>query len=204
MMMITNMHKIEDTNFFLPIRRHVSSTWNITAPWLVTESSTQIPICTLITVDHQENQKTCKEYKSYSACNKKEKFLRHPVYYTYSWCLPPVSSSERYKDIYLWQKNDIEISKNIACERPLWGTLGAGQEKEGQLATTSLEFEFHLQFPSGFPSTELSEFCQSVRSRNKHECKQRNVMLWVMTSLLVSSLPININYFRINFFNPDI
>ena len=57
MMMITKMHKIEDINFFLPIRRHVSSTWNITAPWLVTESSTQIPICTLITVDHQENQK---------------------------------------------------------------------------------------------------------------------------------------------------
>ena len=108
------------------------------------------------------------------------------------------------KDVYLKQKNDIEISKNIACEQPLWGTLGAGQEKEGELATTSLEFEFHLQFSSGFPSTELSEFCQSVRSRNKHECKQRNVMLWVMTSLLVSSLPININYFRINFFNPDI
>ena len=84
MMMITNMHKIEDINSFLPIRRHVSSTWNITAPWLVTESSTQIPICTLITVDHQENQKTCKEYKSYSACNKTEKFLGHPVYYTYS------------------------------------------------------------------------------------------------------------------------
>ena len=54
-MMITKMHKIEDINSFLPIRRHVSSTWNITAPWLVTESSTQIPICTLITVDHQEN-----------------------------------------------------------------------------------------------------------------------------------------------------
>ena len=73
------------------------------------------------------------------------------------------------KDIYLKQKNDIEISKNIACERPLWGTLGG---KEGQLATTSLEFEFHLQFPSGSTSTELSDFCQSAQSRNKHECKQ--------------------------------
>ena len=76
------------------------------------------------------------------------------------------------KDVYLKQKNDIEISKNIACEQPLWGTLGAGQEKEGELATTSLEFEFHLQFSSGFPSTELSDFYQSARSRNKHKCKQ--------------------------------
>ena len=76
------------------------------------------------------------------------------------------------KDVYLKQKNDIEISKNIACEQPLWGTLGAGQEKEGQLVTTSLEFEFHFQFPCGSPSTELSDFCQSARSRNKHECKQ--------------------------------
>ena len=58
MMMITNMHKIEDINKpFLPIRRHVSSTWNITAPRLVTESSTQIPICTLITVDHQQKSR---------------------------------------------------------------------------------------------------------------------------------------------------
>ena len=100
------------------------------------------------------------------------------------------------KDIYLKQKNDIEISKNIACERPLWGTLGAGQKKEGQLATTSLEFEFHLQFPSGSPSTELSDFCQSAQSRNKHEYKQPLILkkhrLWVMTSLLVSSLPIKI------------
>ena len=76
------------------------------------------------------------------------------------------------KDVYLKQKNDIEISKNIACERPLWGTLGAGQEKEGELTTTYLGFEFHLQFSSGSPLTERSDFCQSARSRNKHECKQ--------------------------------
>ena len=30
--------------------------------------------------------------------------------------------------------------------------------------TTSLEFEFHLQFPCGSPSTELSDFRQSARS----------------------------------------
>ena len=33
-----------------------------------------------------------------------------------------------------------------------------GGKKEGDLATTSLEFELHLQFPSGSPSTELSDF----------------------------------------------
>ena len=39
----------------------------------------------------------------------------------------------------------------------------AGRENEGELATTSLEFEFHLQFPCDSPSTELS-----ARSRNEH------------------------------------
>ena len=35
----------------------------------------------------------------------------------------------------------------IACKQAFWGTLAAGWEKEGELATMSLEFEFHLQFP---------------------------------------------------------
>ena len=30
----------------------------------------------------------------------------------------------------------------LACEQALWGTLAVGQEKEGELATTSLEFEY--------------------------------------------------------------
>ena len=50
--------------------------------------------------------------------------------------------------------------------------LAAGREKETELATTSLEFEFRLQFPCGSPSTELSDFCQSARSGNERECKQ--------------------------------
>ena len=45
-----------------------------------------------------------------------------------------------------------------------------GREKEGELATTSLELEFHLQFPCGSPSTELSDFHQSAQSRNEPEC----------------------------------
>ena len=50
----------------------------------------------------------------------------------------------------------------LACEQALWGALAAGWEKEGELATTSLEFAFHLQFPCGSPSPELSDFCQSA------------------------------------------
>ena len=30
----------------------------------------------------------------------------------------------------------------VACEQALWGTLTAGREKEGELGTTSLEFEY--------------------------------------------------------------
>ena len=46
------------------------------------------------------------------------------------------------------------------------------REKEGELATMSLEFEFHLQFPCGSLSTELSDFRQSTRSRNERKCKR--------------------------------
>ena len=51
----------------------------------------------------------------------------------------------------------------------------AGPEKEGELApvaTKSLEFEFHHQFPCGSPSNELSDFRPSARSGNERECKQ--------------------------------
>ena len=54
-----------------------------------------------------------------------------------------------------------------ACELALRSALAAGREKEGKLATTFLEYEFHLQFPCGSPSTELSDFRQSERCRNK-------------------------------------
>ena len=51
----------------------------------------------------------------------------------------------------------------LAWEPALWGTLVAGWEKEGELVRTSLESEFHLQFPCGSLSTELSDYCQSAR-----------------------------------------
>ena len=61
----------------------------------------------------------------------------------------------------------------------------------------SLKFEFCCQFPSGSTSTELSDFHQSAQSGNQHECKHtlKNTWKhapWVMTSLLMSSLPISI------------
>ena len=62
--------------------------------------------------------------------------------------------------------------QSVACEQAPQGALVEGGEKEGELATMSLELEFHLQFPCGILSTGLSNFCQSVWSGNEHECKQ--------------------------------
>ena len=62
--------------------------------------------------------------------------------------------------------------KGLTCEEALQGVWERGWEKEGELATTSVEFEFHLQFPCGSPSTELSDFPQSALSGNERECKQ--------------------------------
>ena len=59
-----------------------------------------------------------------------------------------------------------------ACEQALRGSLAVEREKEGELTAVSLKFEFHLQFPCCSPSTELSDFRQSARSGNEHECKQ--------------------------------
>ena len=61
----------------------------------------------------------------------------------------------------------------VACEQALWGAPAAWQEKEGELATASLEFEFHLQFPCGSASTELSHFANQREAEtstnvNKH------------------------------------
>ena len=76
--------------------------------------------------------------------------------------------------------NNVEL----VCEQALRGALAAWWEKEGELATMSLEFEFHLQFPCCSLSTELSDFRQSARSGNEHECKQtlKNTCQGVMTS----------------------
>ena len=38
--------------------------------------------------------------------------------------------------------SDAGLGKKIACEQALRGTLAARREKEGELATTSLEFDY--------------------------------------------------------------
>ena len=58
-------------------------------------------------------------------------------------------------------------------QQGLQGALVAGWEKEGELATTSLKFEFHLQFPFGSPITEVLDFHQlckveTVPNVNEH------------------------------------
>ena len=59
-----------------------------------------------------------------------------------------------------------------------------------------LEFEFHLQFPCGSPSTKLPNFRQSARSANEREYKQtlKKHVPRVMTSLLMSFAPISISH----------
>ena len=71
--------------------------------------------------------------------------------------------------------------------------LLAGPEEEGEIATTSLEFESHLEFPCGSLSTELSDFCQSAQSEKEYECKQtlKKKVPRVVTSIVVSSTAFN-------------
>ena len=57
----------------------------------------------------------------------------------------------------LWNSFSL-ITFYSACEQALRSALAEGREKEGELATTSLEFEFNLQLPCGSPSIELSDF----------------------------------------------
>ena len=59
----------------------------------------------------------------------------------------------------------------LSTEQALRGTLATRQKKEGQLATASLEFDFHLKFPCDSLLTELPDFSQSVLSGNKLKCK---------------------------------
>ena len=56
------------------------------------------------------------------------------------------------------------LGRVLACDQATQSALAAGREREGELATTSLEFEFHLYIPCGSPSTELSDCRQSARS----------------------------------------
>jgi len=60
------------------------------------------------------------------------------------------------------EQKTTKLGAHLACKQALQGVLAGGQEKEGEPATTSLEFEFQIQLPCGSPSTELSDFHQSA------------------------------------------
>ena len=62
----------------------------------------------------------------------------------------------------LWCRKLPIIASLVAWEQAIRCALAAGREKEGDLATKSLEFEFHVPFLCGCPSTELSDFRQSA------------------------------------------
>ena len=59
----------------------------------------------------------------------------------------------------------IKVRCMVAYGQALRGALAAGREKKGELATTSLEFEFHLQFPSNSANQREVETSANV---NKH------------------------------------
>ena len=92
----------------------------------------------------------------------------------------------------------------VVCEQVLRGALAAGREKEGELASTSLEFEFHLQFPCGSRSTELSEIppISAKRKRGRMETNTEKHVPRVITSLL-SSPPFSVSHrlFRCRYSN---
>ena len=63
------------------------------------------------------------------------------------------------------------ISYNFMGKHAFWMTSFQCLAKS-LLATTSLVHEFHLQFPCGSLSTELSDFHQLAQRGNKRECQQ--------------------------------
>ena len=71
------------------------------------------------------------------------------------------------------QENTDEIA--VACEQALRGALVEGQEKEGELATTFLEFELLFYFPCGSLLTELSDlastFLMQIFKLQRRICK---------------------------------
>ena len=79
-----------------------------------------------------------------------------------------LSSYFRYMNFFVSFQCDFFLLIGVT----LRGALAAWWENEGELVTTSPEFEFPSQFPCCSPSIELSDFRQSARSGNERECKQ--------------------------------
>ena len=90
-----------------------------------------------------------------------------------------------------------------ASSQALPGALATQLEKEGELATTSLEFEFHLQSPSGLrPRHQIStnqrkaETSENV-NKNWKTCAKSHDAINYQCHLRQSA-------FRIDFFEADI
>ena len=66
--------------------------------------------------------------------------LRTNVYQITFYCSKSVLT-ERRSDVCEIQFK-IHVVMIVACEQALWGTLTVGRKKEGELRTTSLEFEY--------------------------------------------------------------
>ena len=88
-------------------------------------------------------------------------------------------SKGRVKNECEWNKQAAFkfVNQTLVCEQALWGALATGREKEGDLATTSLEFEFHLQIPSGSSSTSAS-----VNKHWKTRAKSNYVIINVISA----------------------
>ena len=97
----------------------------------------------------------------------------------------------------------------LACEQALPGALAAGREKEGELATTSLEFEFDpppvRPIPLWLP-VDSAVRLPPISAKRKLARMWINIkkhVLRVLTSLLISSPPISISHrlFRCRYSN---
>ena len=103
-----------------------------------------------------------------SPCYREASNARRPSRLTAEFC--PISAS--WWQVKRWTGHNLttalSLERKIACEQTLREALAVGQEKEEELVTTSLEFEFHLQFPYDSPPTLLSGLRQSLR--NELEC----------------------------------
>ena len=79
--------------------------------------------------------------------------------------------------------------KSLACEQALWGALTAGRDKKGQLATTCLEFEFHLQIPCGSPSIELSDVDIQIPKTCRQSAPDRRACSQAIKSCITVTFP---------------
>ena len=68
----------------------------------------------------------------------------------------------------------------IVCEPALWGAMAAGREKEGELATTSLEFQ-HFAWTFSIQIFKCKLFLWFNFSRNKIPANKRKVILLTFT-----------------------